>query len=184
MSVRDTLSPAYHTVATLADRSGALLDQVNSVVDAGIATYQAVTAPAIAVAREVQRASRNLVQALVQPLAIADLHRQTIQELGSAFGEAYCNLRNNFGAVSRYFDFDLLYGASNCSSTIGGRPQTPYFDQNPFLDLYDGTPAKSTLTPDAADVVRVAIGDPLSLRDLGESELLALTGRLAAGIVT
>lgn len=180
--IRDVFAPVYRPAAALAEKSALLLDRVNASVSDANAAYQAVTAPAIALATQVQLASRNLSAALASPLALADLPRQTLQELASAFGEAYCNLNINYGSLSRFLDFTDLYGASNCSSTAGGRPQTQFTDRNPFLELYNGDRPQTTIDQPGAAALSAASGDPLDIAELPESEILERMLTLANGV--
>lgn len=166
----------------LTQKSAALLETVTAAVNEGTSVYDAVAAPALFLATEVQAASRNLAQTLTAPLALAERHRRTMAQLAAAFGEAYCNLRNNFPSLRRYLDFDDLFGASNCSSTSGGRPPTAYADTNPFLLLYPPATHNSGVTTDGAAAIRESSGDVLALNGKSKEEKLDLVRRVSEGL--
>jgi hypothetical protein len=58
--------------------------------------------------------------------------KAALSRVGSAYNEALCILRNSLRPRKTYDDYDGLYGASNCSSTTGGRPGSAYANMNAF----------------------------------------------------
>jgi len=58
--------------------------------------------------------------------------KAALSRVGSAFNEAMCILRNSLRPRKTYDDYDSLYGASNCSSTSGGRGPSAYANMNAF----------------------------------------------------
>lgn len=67
--------------------------------------------------------------------AIANLPndiKHKIMRVGSAFNEVSCILSNSLRPRKTYDNYDGMFGASNCSSTTGGRPDSPYANVNAF----------------------------------------------------
>lgn len=58
--------------------------------------------------------------------------RAAISNVAGAFNEAFCIMKNSLRPRKTYDDYDGLYGASNCSSTTGGRGISPYRNTNAF----------------------------------------------------
>lgn len=52
--------------------------------------------------------------------------------MGAAYSEAYCIFKNSLRPRKTYSDYSDLYGASNCSSTTGGRAGSSYLNTNAF----------------------------------------------------
>lgn len=181
-AVRAAVAPAARIVADLADGTTQVLTAVQSVVAAGIDAYDGVTAPLIYAARQIEAGARNLTQALVEPLALTETIKRSLRDLYGSYSEAYCNLTNAFQPVGQYLDFTALYGASNCSSTTGGRPQTAYASQNPFELLYTSGPAPVTISADMQNALNQANGDALVLNGATLSAKLALTQAIYNGL--
>jgi hypothetical protein len=177
------LGPGVAQVRELADKSAALLDLVHGIAMGGINTIDAQTAPIIAIATEVQRASRNMIQVLVEVVAVQERAKRVIRDVYAAYGEALCNLENSFRVLRRFLDFSDMFGAAYCSSTTGGRAQSALIRENPFLVLYStGAPAAG-LTSDGAAAVAEAAQDVLALNARSIASKLDLIRRVADGIV-
>lgn len=58
--------------------------------------------------------------------------RAELSRVASAYNEVYCIFKNSLRPSEVYENYDDLYGASNCSSTTGGRAPSIYADQNAF----------------------------------------------------
>ncbi len=180
--IRVAFGPATRVIADLADGSAAILGAVMDLTQAGIDTFDAVSAPVIYASRQVELASRNLTQALIEPLALTERIKRTLREVYSNAGEAYCNLTNNFQPAAQYLDFSDLFGASNCSSTTGGRPLSSFTNDNPFLALYPSRSSPVALSSDAQGAIAEATQDVLSVSARSTASKLDLVRRIAAGI--
>jgi hypothetical protein len=53
-------------------------------------------------------------------------------QIGAAFNEVVCVFSNALRPGTTYEDYTGLYGASNCSSTTGGRMPSAFTNQNVF----------------------------------------------------
>ncbi|WP_293372286.1 hypothetical protein [Nevskia sp.] len=181
--VRTLFDPATRVLADLVDGSAAILGAVMGLTQAGIDAFDAVSAPVIFASRQVELATRNLVQALIEPLALTERIKRTLREVYSNAAEAYCNLTNSFQPNGQYLDFTGLFGASNCSSTTGGRPLSDFAGENPFLSLYPSRSAPVMLSLDAQSAINEATQDVLILQTRSPQSLMDLVRRISAGIV-
>lgn len=117
----------------------AFLGAANSVFRSVVSTVRDIgsllTAPVgqlIGFARDIAQTGRNAFYALGAiinlPAAVINAYAMVARE----FQNAFCVLSNCFRGTRRYQDYSDLYGASNCSSTSGGSPQSPLRGVNPF----------------------------------------------------
>lgn len=141
----------------------------------------AVIDPVVAIAQSVERAGRNAFQMLIDSHGVIQEARGAIQLSYALFGDALCNLANGFAFVSRFLDLEALFGASNCSSTGGGRPSSILSDINPFELVHPvDTPLVQVSQNARASLVALA-GDPV-LAPLPSADVLYHLGQIADGI--
>lgn len=134
-------------------------------------------------ARAFSQAARNAFSALAGVPSISNTDRAALMGIAAAFNDSYCNLWNSFG-VGRYFkSYDDLYGASNCSSTGGGRPASIYAETgaNPFSDMFPSIPNPVTVTAEATAAMATLAAEPLRLAG-SETETANLLAPIAAGV--
>ena len=79
------------------------------------------------------------------------LQRAMAMFVASEFSNIHCLLHNTVNQKITYPDYTPLYGASNCSSTNGGSPISPYANTNPFYAVsgnpsYAAAPSTSAST--------------------------------------
>lgn len=139
-ATRRALLPILSVARSVIRTAGQINGQVNA--SAGLL---------IGVASQAARAGAAIWSAVA---AVADipinLKAQALQ-VRAAFSNAFCLLRNALSGSGAAFDYSAFYGASNCSSTAGGRPLSILRDVNGFETFNQATPAPLRLTPQAAD---------------------------------
>lgn len=86
----------------------------------------------ISVATDMAQVGRNAFNTFNAVAGIPTFVKHQFSAIASAYSNAFCVLRNVFRLRPQYADYTGLYGASNCSSTIGGSPLSAYEGQNPF----------------------------------------------------
>jgi hypothetical protein len=96
-----------------------------------------VDAGLLSVAKANAQAGLTIFRTLAATPSILETARIDVMELAAEFSNALCVLSNAANRARIYPDYSPLYGASNCSSTSGGRPPSPLRDQNPFFLLLD-----------------------------------------------
>jgi hypothetical protein len=124
--------------------------------------------------------------------------------VSSEYSNILCLLNNAVNQQTIYPDYTPLYGASNCSSTAGGSPESPYADTNPFYAVMGApqnapaplvtpatAPAIATLSSPVPTVsvspqaqqalVQINSADPV-LAPINSAALGLLAGSVAAGI--
>ena len=124
--------------------------------------------------------------------------------VSAEYSNILCLLQNAVNQQTVYPDYTPLYGASNCSSTAGGTPESPYADTNPFYAVI-GAPQNAPAplaSPSTAPVMTlpsapalVVSVSPLAQQSLAQinnadpvlapirsATLGALAGNIAAGV--
>lgn len=130
------------------------------------------------------KAVRGVMLALAADESLPPADRFTLSRTASLFTDAHCSMVNSF-TPGRYFrSFDDLFGASNCSSTGGGRDWSIYADPaiNSFEQVLPAAPTAISLTSQASAAVRELGGDPFLL--VGQQERIASLAATAAEGVT
>lgn len=175
------LGPMAGAASGFLDKSKSLLEQVRGGVDAVTGAVDDTLRPVFDLTRDIQAAGRNIFHAVN---AIAGIPNHVIYQVNAIAGNlqgAYCDLVNGFDRLQTAFDLDPLFGASNCSSTGGGRPISTWGDRNPFDALVPGAPS-APVSADARSVIQQAkaldpVAQPLTLAQAADR-----LERIAAGV--
>lgn len=147
-------------VSAFMTQTARLYGQVRSAISAG----SAIAGSLISVAQMTARAGVNLFRTLAAVASIPQLAKAQLMSVAGAYSNIFCVLRNALRQKMIFQDYSDLYGASNCSSTAGGRPISKLANQNPF---YATVPTPSPLpvsaTASARDNLKVlADSDPVT----------------------
>lgn len=165
----------------LVTMTNGMLTQVNAVAGDIKSGFDTAVGPLLAVGENLLQASRNACQILAMPSGMAVYVKNSLQRIAANYQDAYCNLRNGFERFFDLPDFSDVFGASNCSSTGGGRPISPWAEQNPFENIYVPVEAPVTVTEKADAAMRNLRRDPLT-SGYSEAEVTAMMSDLASGI--
>lgn len=127
----------------------------------------------IGVARMTAQAGVNLFRTLAAVANIPNQARAQLMQLAGAYSNILCVLSNALKQKITYPDYSSIYGASNCSSTSGGRPVSSMAGQNPFYAVVPTTAPLPVMVNSAAQagLSRISGSDPvlapMSTNDLG-----------------
>jgi hypothetical protein len=175
-AVVGTVAAAVETVIGFVSLAGAVLTRTAGAVLEAAGMVDGATAALVELGLSVAAAG----QAAFGALAMADLPAQdkgALMQLAGLFGDARCALTDLDRSI-RYPDHGALYGASNCSSTAGGRRWSTFQEQwsNPFDALSSAATPPYTVTAGAHAALRSLSRDPLALA--------AEPGLVLAGLAT
>ncbi|MGC1304607.1 MAG: hypothetical protein WA840_19735 [Caulobacteraceae bacterium] len=116
----------------------------------------------ISISTSLAQAGRNGFYAVGAIPGLAPDAMFAASQVAAAFDNAFCVLGNCFVGVPQYPDYSSLYGASNCSSTIGGSPISPLTGQNALEALFPVGGGPVTVSSDAqANLTVMANSDPV-----------------------
>jgi hypothetical protein len=138
----------------------------------------------LTVGKAYTKAVRSVMVALAADESLSDADRFTLSRTASVFWDAHCSMANSFSAGRYFRSYEDLFGASNCSSTGGGREWSPYAAPgiNSFERVLPPAPTAISMTSEASAAVRELSGDPFLL--VGQQERIASLAVTAAEGVT
>lgn len=181
---KNLLGPVNDFVKQTEAVMGAVQEAITQVKD-GLNSVLSVPNQLLEVATQVAVAGKNLFQTFS---AIADLPgaiKAEFMKVAAAYNNFFCLLKNAFKRRPTYETFENLYGASNCSSTAGGRPLSPLAEQNPFSKLFKPDPSPVSVTSGAQAALKsIGSADPVmggvSLNSVGSDLKEIVKGVLVA----
>lgn len=134
-AVDRALAPLASVVKNFVRLANKVFAAVNSVVRAAKNIVTGVANRIIGMASDIANVGRNLFRTIN---AIANLPadiKASVGRVTAAFNEVACIFKNSLRQRKTYDNYTGLYGASNCSSTTGGRPESAYANLNAFEQM-------------------------------------------------
>lgn len=162
-SVNATLGDIKGVSDAVLDTSTSLLQAVLDVGSQAAGVFDAATSPLLYTALQVQKACRNAFWILATPYGVTQNGVYTLMQMSSTFNEAYCTMLNGFNILRQFPDIEDIFGASNCSSTGGGRPLSPFQTDNPFLQMFKSEKSPVSLDSGAINSLATLNQDVLSV---------------------
>ena len=129
----DITTPSSRVLVSI---TGQALVDTRRLLSAGANVVRSTLDPVLGIARDLTKVSGNVFRIAA---AIKDLPqgiKMSFMEVGAAFVNAYCLLKNSLGRGGLMPSYTRLFGSSSCSSTSGGRPLSPYISTNVFPMLH------------------------------------------------
>lgn len=126
--VDKALAPIAAIIKTFVDVSTAIMSIVVDTVGAIKNGISRVANNLIGLASGIAQVGINIFRTISAIASLPAYLKSAISSVGSAFNEAFCILKNSLRPRKVYDDYDGLYGASNCSSTTGGRSASSYLN--------------------------------------------------------
>lgn len=126
------LAPIGATFQAFTNMSARVFGAVNSVIANGQNAISSTANSLIGFASDIAKVGTNINRTVSAIVGIPDNIKASISKLASAYTEAYCIFKNSLKPRQTYNDYSDLYGASNCSSTTGGRSASSYTTSNAF----------------------------------------------------
>lgn len=155
---------------------------LNSVQNA-VRTVGSVVGSLATAARSIVQAGMNIFRTLGNVVGLPMLIKGQVMGIAALFGNAFCLLNNSFKSGRLIPDFSLVYGASTCSSTVGGSPLSSLHYQNPFglMSSTSGSPISVNQSA-STSLSAVLKSDPV-LSPMNQSNLAIHAGNIADGTV-
>lgn len=161
-----TMLGAARTAAVTVLGTGlSLLNTVKDTAEAVRGIFDGPDAAVLDMARRYSLAAKNAFAALAAEPSLNSQGRAQLMGVAGGFTDAYCTMENSFN-IGRYFkSYDDLFGASNCSSTAGGRAWSTYVEQglNPFVSMFPAQSSPVSATQEARSAMTTLAADPLRL---------------------
>lgn len=146
-------------IKALVAKTMAIYNAIKNMISAGVGIIRQIGS----IATLVTSAVTNIFRSAAMVLNIPNIAKAAIMGVTREFTNLFCLLKNAKKVMS-YEDYDDLYGASNCSSTAGGRSISVYSGStnNTFAAV-----AKQPIVP-----VSVSQGASNSLKTLANTDLI------------
>lgn len=127
----------------------------------------------IGIAADMATVGINIFRTIGSIAGLPDEIKSAASRVSSAYNEVLCIFQNSLRKRKTYEDYDGLYGASNCSSTTGGRGPSSFANLNAF-SLMQLDPSGVSVTSGAySGIGSIARTDPvlapMSLPELGRN---------------
>lgn len=156
------------------DLTASVLEVTTEVIESLKGSFDLVADSLISVAADLAQAGRNIMSTIAAIQSLPTYIKSRIMEIGAAFSYAFCILKNAFRGQKQYEDYSDWFGANNCSSLSGGRPQSPLRFENPFYRLAPTTRVPVSQTPTA----RAAMGELVNIDILSTKPDTAMESRI------
>lgn len=160
-AINVALAPHAATVKEFVRKSNAVFAAANRAVDATSGVFTSTANVIVGIAGNLAKVGANVFNTFNK---VANLPQQVKADLGrvaAAYNELMCVFANSLRSRGTYEEFSGLYGASNCSSTTGGKPASQYANQNVFALTNPPQNTAILNTQAAASVSTLARMDPV-----------------------
>jgi hypothetical protein len=148
------LTSGAATAATrVLELSNKLLVKVDEIAGEAVENIDTASRPLLIAADAIHKASANAFAIMAMPSNIAAHAKHTLMRISGNLMDARCNLKNGFDRLFEFPDFSDVFGASMCSSTGGGRPHSPWAEENPFLRIFPATSPVVTIDSSAQSAI-------------------------------
>jgi hypothetical protein len=167
-------------IGQLADIGLSLIGEVRNAAQDLRGVFDERGGALLGIGKAYTKAVRGVMLALAADESLPAQDRFTLSRTASVFWDAHCSMANSFSAGRYYRSYEDLFGASNCSSTGGGRDWSPYASAgiNSFEQVLPAAPTAISLTAEASAAVLELSGDPQVL--VGQQERIASLSNAAA----
>ncbi len=157
--------------------------RVYRAVESAIAAGDNVAESLISVARMSSQAGLNLFRTASAIANLPSHIRTRMMQVAGAYSNVFCVLRNAVNQQLFYPDYSPLFGASNCSSTSGGRPPSPLSGVNPFYYVNPTPPAPPVqATSESQRSMKLLASNDVVLNPMSVPDLRATVSSIVDGV--
>ena len=159
------LSLARDAALYVAGLGLSILGQVQTVAQQARGVFDGANSQLLTTARRYSVAARNAFWALAAIPGLTNQNRATLMGVAAGFQDAACTMSTSFNTGRYFISYEDLFGASNCSSTAGGRSWSTYAEQqaNPFKAMFPPVASRLVITPEADAAITALARDPLEI---------------------
>ena len=158
-----------------------VMKAVKKVVSALTNGFDSIANSMIGIAKDLAHAGSVVFWTFASIAAIPSVLKARLSDVASAFSELRCIFGNSLRPRSVYENYDGIYGASNCSSTTGGRMPSVYANANVF-DLIQPRSSPVQMSSSAISSTQaLRISDPV-LAPMPIPEIGRHLGNIANGV--
>lgn len=175
-----TVPSLVSSVRSFMNKTASIYQLVHDAISSG----SRIADTLVSIAQMTARAGLNVFRTLAAVVSIPSIVRAQLMRVAGAYSNIFCVLRNALKQQLYYQEYSGLYGASNCSSTSGGRAISSYASANPFFSVVPTAPRLPvTVTADAQKTMTsMSAADPV-LSPMSVSAISGAVASMAGGIV-
>lgn len=178
----DQLSGFGGNVAGFVSKSMELFARVQTEIKNGAQFFSDQVNSLVQNAQAFADVGRNVFRTIGAFQGLAEDERARIMAFASSYNEAYCVFNNSLRPRGVFEDFSSLYGASNCSSTTGGRGPSVYANTNPFDLMFTSTRQIITVSTDAKASIEQITKSDVVLTPITFEDMNSALAKLSAGV--
>lgn len=130
--VDSTLGAVASTISTFTSAANSVFAAVGSAITDVKKLSTAVGNKLVGIASSLAQVGLNVFRVVSAIRGIPNDLKSKMAKVAAAFNEVLCIFANALKPRKVYEEYSGLYGASNCSSTTGGSPPSPYANLNVF----------------------------------------------------
>lgn len=172
-TVDSLLAPISKTVSAFSVTSSQIFQAVHSAVSSVNGGITATANSLIKIASDAANVGLNVFRTLSSLATIPQNIKYALSRVAAAYNEVVCIFKNSLRPRKVYQDFDGLFGASNCSSTTGGRLPSAYSNSNVFSLLQPVSGPVSVSSAAQSSMNTLGRGDvvlaPLAVSEIGRN---------------
>ena len=173
--------PSRSILSDLVDLSNEIFNTVNDAINAANGVINGVTNDLLILARDMAQVGLNVFRTLTAAANLPLSMMARAARIAAAFNEVVCIFSNALAPRPVYEEYSGLYGASNCSSTTGGRPPSPYANLNVFNLMLPSGGAASITSSAMFSVSTIKNADPV-LAPMPVPDLLRNADAIVKGV--
>jgi hypothetical protein len=178
--VDKALAPISAVVKSFVALTARVLSAVSSAIRSAGNLINGVANRLIGLASMLASVGRNIFRTFNAIMGLPGQIKAAIGRITAAFNEVACIFKNSLRPSKTYEEYTGLYGASNCSSTTGGRSESQYVSQNPFALMQADKSGVSVSTAAATSMSALSRSDPvlspMSIPEVGRNLTNVVSG--------
>lgn len=175
------LAPIAGTVARFAQMSTQVFEIVRGTVASVKNGISSTANSLIRIAGDMATVGINIFRTISSIAGLPAHLKTALGRVAGAYNEVFCIFSNSLRPRKTYEDYSDLYGASNCSSTTGGRGASPYVNTNAFALMQEERGPVSITSSAYSSISAVSRGDPV-LAPIPLSELGRHVDQINGGV--
>lgn len=155
------LAPIASTIKDFTTFTTQVFETTQSMVGSVRSLVDGTANSLISIAKDLATAGTNVYRTIASIKNLPQQLKASIVQVGAAFNEVACIFRNALKPKKAYQDYTGLYGASNCSSTSGGRQPSAYVNSSVFAQIQTPKGPLSISSQAMSSIQSVNRGDPV-----------------------
>jgi len=182
-SVFSVLRPIANTVLGYVNFAYKALRQVQTVANAATGFINGTAGLVIGIGKSIAQVGREIFHTFAAIAGIGVAAKSAFMRAAATFNEIVCVFSNSLRPGATYQDYEGLYGASNCSSTTGGRMPSAFTDSNVFSVIAPGTQSPVSLSGAAIGSFSTITKSDPALAPLPQAEISRHLDNIVTGTV-